>query len=59
MQRRRWEDFMNMSLNQKSLGDTGDLSTFQRKTTLTSEDDSGEIFTSWKARLKIRIMVVF
>lgn len=48
MQWRRWKSFMSTSPNQKSLGKTGDLSTFQRKVTLTSEDDAGESFTSWK-----------
>lgn len=46
MQWRR--SFISTSLNQKSLGVTGDLSTFQRNVILTSEDDAGESFTSWK-----------
>lgn len=39
---------MSTSPNQKSLGEPGHLSTFQRKVTLISEDDAEESFNSWK-----------
>lgn len=50
---------MSTALNPKSSDKTGDLSTFQRKVTLSSEDDAEEMSASWKAGLKIRIIILF